>query len=84
MQGNSLDTRDPQFLKFLLDAGYFLFIAPIAYLWKQVTDLKEDHYETKVHAAQIYVTQEQYEKDRDRLEYKVDKILDKLGDKADR
>lgn len=79
-----MDTRDPQFLKFLLDAGYFLFIAPIAYLWKQVTDLKEDHYETKVHAAQIYVTQEQYEKDRNRLEYKVDKILEKVEGKQDR
>ena len=68
---------------------------PIMWLIKQVGDLKKEHYETKVHAAETYVPRSDYREDIKTLHLKLDahaakqdaqfaKILERLDRKQDK
>lgn len=68
---------------------------PIMWLVKQVNELKKEHYETKVHAAESYVPRADYREDIKTLHLKMDahaakqdaqfnKILEKLDSKQDK
>ena len=79
----------------LLRFAWGLLSIPLYWCVKQINDLKKDYYETKIHAAQTYITKIDYREDIKTLHAKIDayqakneihysKILEKLDSKVDK
>ena len=62
---------------------------------KQISDLKKEYYETKVHSAETYISKSDYREDLKTLHMKIDayaakndaqfsKILERIESKADK
>lgn len=91
LYGSFMDNLMLDFVKYV----WPVLAVPILWLFKQVNELKADYYETKIHAAQTYISRSDYREDLKSLHLKIDahaerqnanmnKILDKLDGKADK
>lgn len=86
-----MDSALIDFIKYI----WPIMLLPIAWILRQMADLRKEHYETKIHAAETYVPRSDYRDDLKSLHLKIDayaskqdsniqKILDKLENKKDK
>jgi len=78
------DKIDPAVLGEILKYAWFILTAPVLWCMKQINDLKADYYETKIHAANTYVKHDEYRQDIQKLDGKMDRLLEKVENKADK
>jgi len=78
------DKIDPAVLSEILKYAWFILTAPVLWCMKQINDLKADYYETKIHAANTYVKHDEYRQDIQKLDRKMDRLLEKVENKADK
>ncbi len=82
MAGKSvtMENTTAEFFKYI----WPILAAPLGWCIMQINNLKKEHYETRIHSAETYVKYEDYREDIRSFHAKLDKINDKLDNKADK